>query len=267
VPKKYVQIDGVAIFVHHTGPTTLPERSPEVGERPILCLHAEGSSGGVFAGLFGELEADHGLVAFDQPGHGRSGELDSLADVGRMAALTAAFHAKLGLPPCIVLGHSMGAAVALELALHHPACVSALVLYSAGAPLPITDDALELARRVSEGKERRPFDPRLFSKQTSPDVMRATFMESMKTDPRATYGDLRASAAWNPGDALSGVDLPALVIRGEDDRAESAAPAASLADALPNASGVDVPEAGYWLAMEQPGAFAAEVRRFVGGLP
>jgi pimeloyl-ACP methyl ester carboxylesterase len=266
LPNKYVQIDGVATFVHHTGPTTLPDHAPAIGDRPILCLHAEGSSGSVFAGLFAALEADHGLVAFDQPGHGRSGELDSLGDIERMAALTAAFHAKLGLPPCVVLGHSMGAAVALELELRHPACVSALILCAPGAALCVDDEALALARRVSEGKARRPFDPTLFSKQTTPDTMRATFMQGMKTDPRATYGDLQACAAWDMGERLAAIDVPTLLIRGEDDRAASVEASERLAEAIPAASVVAIPEAGFWLPMEQPSALADAVRPFVGGL-
>ena len=121
MPSKYFQIDGVATFVRHTGPSTLPDQPPVLTQgRTIVCLHGAGGNANLFAGLLDALAPGHSLLAFDQPGHGRSGELDSLGAIDRMASFTGALMDKLGLVDPILVGHDMGAAVALECALQNP---------------------------------------------------------------------------------------------------------------------------------------------------
>jgi pimeloyl-ACP methyl ester carboxylesterase len=164
VPNKYFQIEGVATYVYHEGSTTLPEEPPsqEAGE-VVLCLHGEGGNGAQFGGLLPAVAVAHSPLGFDQPGHHRSGELDSLGDIGRLAEFTGSFTDQLGLRPHVVLGHAMGAAIALRHALERPNDVRALVLCSAGDLLPISDGNLETFRLISEGKRRREFNPKLYS--------------------------------------------------------------------------------------------------------
>ena len=96
VPEKYLHIDGVATLLHHTGPTCLPEETPDLSRGdPVLCLHGAGGNGAVFAQLLAALEAAHSPLAFDQPGHGRSGGLDSLGSIERMGAFALAVADKL----------------------------------------------------------------------------------------------------------------------------------------------------------------------------
>jgi pimeloyl-ACP methyl ester carboxylesterase len=263
VHRKYYDIDGVATFTHHTGPTTLPGEPPAAGPgRSLVCLHGAGSNGHVFAGLLDGLEGQHRVVAFDQPGHGRSGQLDSLGDIGRMAAFTLSFLDALDLGPVVLLGHDMGAAVAMQCALDRPGCAEALILCSAGDRF-VLGESVDQARRVSEGKERRPFDPGAFSKKTEPSVMKSAFMEGMKTDPRATYGDLLACEAWDAAARLGELPHPAMVIHGEDEQEPVREAARSLADRLPAGSLRTVPGAGHTLPMEAPQAFADEVGHFL----
>src|SRR5262249_43509911 len=64
---------------------------------------------------------------------------------------------------------------------------------------------------------------------------------------------------------LGALDLPALVIVGERDRA-SVEPCRALADALPSARLVVVPGAGHVVNLEQPAAFNAALEGFLDGL-
>jgi pimeloyl-ACP methyl ester carboxylesterase len=267
VHRKYFDINGVAIFTHHTGPTTLPGEPPAVGPgRTLVCLHGAGSNGHVFAGLLETLGSEHRVVAFDQPGHGRSGQLDSLGEIGRMASFTLAFLDTLDLGPIVLLGHDMGAAVAMQCALDRPDCAEALILCSAGDRFALGKDTLDLARRVSEGKQRRPFDATAFSKKTPADIMKSAFMEGMKTDPRASYGDLLACEAWDDTAQLESLSLPALILHGEDEKETVREAARSLESRLPAAVLRELPEAGHMLPMEASEAFAGAVGRYLKGL-
>lgn len=267
MPNKYLQIDGVATFVHHTGGTTLPD-SPPVVERgeAVVCLHGAGGNGNLFADLMGELEKDHTLIAFDQPGHGRSGQLDSLGRIDRMAAFTLDLLDRLALGPVVLVGHDMGAAVALRCALERPKGVRALVICSAGDRFELPEETIDQMRRVRDGKERRPFDPGAFSKKTAPDVMKRAFMEGMKTDPRSTYEDLVACRDWDDAARLGEITVPTLVVHGEDDRDAVKTRAAALAERMPAAQLDIVAEAGHALLVEAPGPLAQRIRGFLGAL-
>ena len=266
MPHKYVRIDGVATYLHHTGATTLPEAPPATDRGEVLlCLHGTGGHGGDFQGLFSELGEDHSPIAFDQPGHGRSGSLDSLGAVDRMRSFTRALVEKLGLRAPVLVGHSLGAAVAVDYALAHPGEVRGLVICAGGGGFRFPDDFIENARLVTEGKRRRDFDPSLFCKKTDPKLMRKAFMSGLKTDPRATYGDLLACRDWQPGD-LASLSVPTLVLHGDSETEEVVAQALDLVEAAPDARKAVVADAGRMFFYEQPAAVAAEIRAFAEGL-
>ena len=266
MPNKYFQIDGVATFVRHTGPSTLPDQPPVLSHgRTVVCLHGAGGNANLFAGLIEALGPGHSLLAFDQPGHGRSGGLDSLGAIDRMASFAWALMDKLGLVDPVLVGHDMGAAVALECALQDPGRLGGLVLCAAGDRFAPSDAALDQARRVSQGKERRPFDPSQFSPETAPDTLKKAFMEGMKTDPRATYGDLQACHDWVPGDRLSEIRIPALILHGESELDEVKARAAALAEALDCGAPETIPAAGHALLLEAPEALGERIATFLAG--
>lgn len=267
MPQKYVSIDGVATFLRHTGATTLPDTPPATSQgEVVLCLHGTGGNAGDFGALLDVLGQSHSPIAFDQPGHGRSGMLDSLGAVDRMRDFTRALVDKLGLRPAVLVGHSLGGAVALDYALEFPDAVRGIVVLSGGAGFTFPDDFLANAKLVTEGKRRRDFDPTAFSKETAPEVMRKAFMAGMKTDPRATYGDLLACADWDREADLTRIEAPTLVLHGDAERDEVVARADRLVERLPNARKAVVPKAGRMLLYEQPEAVAAEIATFLEGL-
>jgi pimeloyl-ACP methyl ester carboxylesterase len=272
VPNKYVQVDArgtrIATYVHHAGPTTLPEQPPGLAQgEVVLCLHGEGGNGHLFAGLIDGLAAAHSPIAFDQPGHGRSAGLDSLGSIDAMAGFTRTFAAGLGLRPAVLLGHSMGALVALQCALDEPEQVRALVLCAPGAGLAHSEADLEQATRVSHGKQRRAFDPGLWAKGTSPDLMRAGFFEDMKTDPRARLGDLQACRDWRGLERLADLRVPCLLLEGAAERPAARDAADEIAARLGDGRRERVAGAGHMLPLEAPVAVAALVSAFLGDLP
>src|SRR5437667_197676 len=76
----------------------------------------------------------------------------------------------------------------------------------------------------------------------------------------------RAMAARpDSSDLLPGVQVPALVVVGEDDGVTPPDQAEAMAAALPRATLERIPDAGHLSAMEDPARFNAALRRFVGG--
>ena len=99
---------------------------------PILFVHGLGAQLHHFKGtIFDRLEDRYRLVALDRPGSGYSTR-PMFADAGlfSQAAAIAAFIDSMGLEKPLVVGHSLGGAVALALAIAHPGKVGGLVLIS-----------------------------------------------------------------------------------------------------------------------------------------
>lgn len=117
-----VEIDGLGIhFVDvHAAP-----------DAPTLLL-IHGASGNLrepLAALQAGLGGRFRIVAVDRPGHGHSAAGGrGMSDPARQADLIAALLRRLGVGPCLALGHSWGAAVAAALAVAHPENVAGLVL-------------------------------------------------------------------------------------------------------------------------------------------
>ncbi|RUX44160.1 alpha/beta hydrolase, partial [Mesorhizobium sp. M7A.F.Ca.US.014.04.1.1] len=100
---------------------------------PLLLLHGNGSMAEDFksSGVFDEAAKTYRVLAFDRPGFGRS----SRSRTRRWSACDQAdlIHAaagRLGIKKYLVLGHSWGAWIALELARRHSSSVAGIVLVS-----------------------------------------------------------------------------------------------------------------------------------------
>jgi pimeloyl-ACP methyl ester carboxylesterase len=116
---KFIEIDGNRI--HYV----------DVGEgRPIVFLHGLGAQLHHFRHtLFGHFGPGYRLIALDRPGSGYS--VRARGATGRLpeqAALVRHFIEKLGLERPLVVGHSLGGAVTLTLAVEHPEAISGIAL-------------------------------------------------------------------------------------------------------------------------------------------
>jgi pimeloyl-ACP methyl ester carboxylesterase len=99
---------------------------------PLVLLH-----GGMltidlnFATLIPTLAATHTVIGVEQQGHGRTANTDREITYPHLASDVVGLLDHLGIEQATVLGHSMGGAVALELAVSHPDRVNAIVPMSA----------------------------------------------------------------------------------------------------------------------------------------
>ncbi|MGX4642596.1 alpha/beta fold hydrolase [Massilia sp. SYSU DXS3249] len=120
---QFVDVPGARLHVRELG------CDPGVGPDLLLVHGLCGQMAHFDYGVVEELWKRYRVVVVDRPGSGHSlrGEATS-ADVSAQAGALAALIGKLGLVRPTVVGHSLGGAVALALALEHPASVGALAL-------------------------------------------------------------------------------------------------------------------------------------------
>lgn len=116
----YVAVNGLQMYyeIHGTG-------------QPLVLLHGAFSAIGTsFGAILPALAETRQVIAFELQGHGRTADIDRALSLEQMADDTAAALRELGIDRADIFGYSMGASVALHLAIRHPQVVRKLVLAS-----------------------------------------------------------------------------------------------------------------------------------------
>jgi pimeloyl-ACP methyl ester carboxylesterase len=164
--------------------------------------------------------------------------------------------------PVLVCGHSTGGAIALQLAIRHPAAVLGLVLVDTGAHMRGHADVGAILGRIrlNWGEElRAAVLDRSFHAPLRPEV-RAGYLEwAAALDPRAVHDVLASQRDLDLTADLAGIRQPAVVVHGRHDRARPPEQGRDLARSLPDADFLLV-DAGHTPVYETPHAVAACVR-------
>lgn len=192
------------------------------GAPPVLFVHGWTCDHTYFAPQFDHFGRDHRVVAVDLRGHGASEAPEGDYGIPVLADDVATTARRLGLEGAVAVGHSMGAAVVVELAAHHPDLVSALVLVDA-APLGTPEQQAALFGPIVESLSgpdaaalRRSFvEGALFLPSDDP-VLRARVVEEMQRPPdHVARACMQAMVSWDGAAALRAVRAPVLAIHAD----------------------------------------------------
>jgi pimeloyl-ACP methyl ester carboxylesterase len=205
--------------------------------------------------------AHHGrnALAFDLPGHGRS-QGAALGTIDAMADFVAAAIAAAGAHDAAIVGHSMGALVALACALRHPARVRALGLVGVAQRMPVHPKLLDAARQNDPAAVAM-ISEWAFGRRAQLGGARApgTWMVGggirllERARPGALAADLAACAAYEGADtAAAAVRCPALYVLGAADRMTPATGGRALAAATPGARVRMLEGTGHMAMVESP---------------
>ncbi len=244
---------------------------------PVLLLHGVGGGRQAWGdGLSGTgpalAAAGFTVLAVDFPGYG----LSPVITPYHLAGLADALHrliAHLGLGPATLVGHSMGGMVALELAARAPLAVAGLVLASTspafGKPGGDWQQGFLQSRfaPLDAGRGMAGLAAQLVATMLAPGAAAATVAAAqalMAGVPEPTYRSaLAALLAFDRRAALPHITVPTLVITGEHDRTAAPEVARRMAERIPGACLLTVPDAGHLLPMERPAAFNAALLAFL----
>ena len=270
MPTKYVNVSGYATHYYYVGRTTLPDVVPDFSRgRALLLLHGAGSNGHAWHYQYEQLSNRHSPIALDLPGHGRSSGVEGLRSAEDYAAFTLAFLDALKLDSLVIAGHSMGGAIAMELALRNPNRVKALVLIATAAKFDIPQQRLDTWRAVTMGRISQPFNNDGYSPKTiatKPEIIREGWGEQIQTDPRVRWGDLVACSQVDLRDRIGRIAQPTLILAGADDAITPPAEAESIKSKIKGARLEVVPEAGHRLTTERPELVNAAIEKFLDEL-
>jgi pimeloyl-ACP methyl ester carboxylesterase len=268
------------------GTLTPPRRGAQLfwasegdGEPAVLLCDGLGCDGFIWRYLQPALAMSHRVVHWHYPGHGRSPppsepralSIPSLADDG-VRVLGAA-----GLKRAVVIGHSMGVQVALEMHRRHGARLDALVLVcgSPGHPLDTFHDTsilralLPWMRRTTDAMPQGvsalaraavwsglalelallfEVNPKLVRRED----LEPYFAHFLSMDPRLFLRTMQAASEHSAEDHLSAVNVPTLVIAGDRDHFTPPWLSRRMALAIPAAQLEMVPGGSHTTPLETP---------------
>ena len=240
---------------------------------PLVLLHAFPLSSAMWLEQREILGARCRVITPDQRGFGGSPLGDDEPSLTHCADDVLALLDRLELDRVVLGGLSMGGYVAMELLRRAPERVAALLLADTKASAD-TAEAREVRLRTAETVERD--GTAALAEQMLPVLVGRTTLERRAAvagrirglvsaaPPAAVAWASRAMAARPDSfEVLRGVQVPALVVVGDEDALSPVDTAQAMVDALPQGRLAVVPEAGHLSAVEDPEAFGAVVTGFL----
>lgn len=240
----------------------------------VLMLHDADGGRLTFAPQVETLAlAGYRAVAWDMPGYGRSAPVEPYTFKALAQSCLALIDA-LQCGPVVLVGHGMGAMVALESAVRQPSLVRSLVLCAGGPALDAQAQGDWLAPRLQalqaldrggsmEGLAQT-LVPQFIGTGALPEGVRLASHALAQVYPGVYRRALQALPAFDRGAAaLAHLAMPVLLVGGEQDRCTPPAALDALARVLPDAQALVLPHVGHWPQLENPEGFDGALLDFL----
>lgn len=257
----FVEVEGLRV--------RYARRGPERGV-PVLFLHGFGGDLGNWLFNLDALAEVAPVIALDLPGHGQSDAKLPGTTLPELARFVAAFLDRLDVEKVHAVGHSLGGAIAAQLALDHAPRVASLAVFgSAGLGDEVNAAYTRGFVDAASRRELKPVvellfaDPSLVSRALVDDLLKYKRLDGVTELLGALHRSLfeggRQAAA--PLRQLAEARLPVLVVWGREDQV---IPAAHAANAPPHATVKVYDGAGHMVMMEKAGEVNALLKKHLG---
>ena len=237
----------------------------EAARPPVILIHGAGGHHLYWPPQVRRLHNQR-VFAVDLPGHGKS------AGVGHhtiedYASETMQFLKALKLNRAVLVGHSMGGAVALQAALEHPKRVIGLVLIGSAARLRVNPTLLQLSSDPAKAEDVvQTVIDLSFGENANARLKELAGQRMLETRPSVLHGDLLACNSFDVAAGTDKIAAPTLLIFGEHDRMVSPRNGQNLRDQIPGARLELVPDAGHMVMLEQPDGVATLLADFINNI-
>jgi pimeloyl-ACP methyl ester carboxylesterase len=163
--------------------------------------------------------------------------------------------------PYVLVGHSLGGAVALQTAYEHPQRIAGIVLVTTGARLPVPDHVFDRLHEDFPGECERVVRAGLVREH--PDVVAAGLARMFAMGEFTLMADYLACAGFDARDWLHEVDMPTLVIAGSEDPLTPLWMSEELAEKIPGARLAVIRGASHGLIEEHADEFNLLIAGFL----
>lgn len=238
------------------------------GGPALIFLHYWGGSHRTWTPVINLLSPRHGVVAYDQRGWGASNRVPGPFSLDQLADDAQQVIDSCDLSSFVLVGHSMGGKTAQLLAARRPAGLAGVILVAPAPPAPVEiapaqqdvlfhayDNAATVGQAIDQSLTR----------QGLPAELRAQVIEdSLRGSPDARAAWPRRGIVQDIGDVVRNIEVPVMVLAGDDDRVDPPATLAShLIPRIPNAELQVLTRTGHLSPLEVPEQVSAHIERFM----
>ena len=235
------------------------------GAPPLVLVHGAGCDHSFMAPQFDAFGGTHQVVSVDLRGHGRSDKPQQAYTIPAFADDLAWVLRELALKRPVVVGHSMGGAIGLELAAEQPERLAGLVLLDT-AVLPSTEvwagvrPVIAAFKAPGYQEAARRFFAEAFFLPTDDAERKAAVLAAMLATPQ----DVLASAfenifAWDSAAAAARCRVPILYVASSRPRGD----VVRFGETCPILVHGQIVGSGHFLQLEVPDQVNAMIRRFL----
>jgi len=254
-----LNVNGTALQVLEPEPRGT-EKDPS-----LLLIHGAGGNGEIWEEQVAFFKGQHSVFRLNLPGHGGSdlpGEDRISAYAEGVRLLSEKLFAK---EPFVLVGHSMGGAIVLELALNPQEGLKGIVLVGSGAKLAVTRAIFQM---LSENPEAffESIGQFAFS-STTPIALRERFVRVTRLcPPPVIFNDFKACDHFDIRTRLPEIKLPTLILCGEEDQLTPVKYSRYLHENMTSSRLVLIPHAGHLVMAEQPDRLNSAIQSFLDTL-
>lgn len=238
------------------------EHNVRAGSGAVILIHGAAANHLVWPGPVRRLP-NRRVLALDLPGHGRS-QPPGRRLITHYAEVVCEFIRALHLEKVILLGHSMGGAIALQLAADTGHAIHGVIVVGTAMRMRVSE------RLLSESLADTPqaIESILsngFSDAT-PQLLNRCREQMRSISPTTFFGDFLACNRFDLRDRVAEIMVPTLVISGTADNMVHTRFSATLADGLPNGDLALIEGAGHFTMLERPYQVAEIAESFIARL-
>lgn len=265
-PMHFIEIDGKQLhYVHNNKQTPHPA---------IILVHGAGSRSqswpnqwqkafGLSHPSMRRWVTDYPVYVLDLPGHGKSdgpshGSIDAFADV------VIQFASALNLSRWVVCGHSMGAAIAVTVAMRQPDGLAGLISLGGGAHMVVSDLILD-GLQTDFGRTVDLITKFSWQKHVTSMFRETGRQHMLTTDPAVVHSDFVACSRYDLRGQLAPIDVPTLVIGGTADKMMPPKFSQTLANEIAQSTLVEI-DAGHFMHFEKTAQVTKAVVAFLSQL-
>jgi pimeloyl-ACP methyl ester carboxylesterase len=237
---------------------------------PLVLVHGGTVDGRMWRPQLAALADEYTVVAWDEPGAGRSSDVPEDFGLADYAQCLAGLIEEIAHGPAHVAGLSWGGTVALELYRQHPQLVATLILvdtyagWKGSLPEEEVHARVEAVLRMlaAPDEEFDPTPPGLFAGDPPAEFL--PLLNAMAGDFRreSLQTEVVVMAEADQRDLLPHIAVPTLLIWGEQDVRSPLSVARQFEQAIPDTRLVVIPDCGHVSNLEQPDRFNEAVREF-----
>lgn len=235
---------------------------------PVIFLHGLGGDGSRFVSATSALADDFRVIALDQIGFGQSDQPLVNYNHGLLAEFLVEFMRTIDLPKASIVGHSMGAFVGTQVAVHYPDKLDRLVLLDGGSleTPPRPPHLIRIQNSTTLAETREYFELMFYDKSRVTDPMvRDNYMRRLRAGfPITKMQESRVQEiGFVSKDEAAAIKAPTLILWGRHDELLPVGDGKLLDRVIPNSKLIVFEKSGHIPQAEQPEEFNQALHDFL----